>query len=143
MPLTREFKETLQARHRADRKSLAASGFRDVDHHSCAHPLDCRVSREVDVVAETTFTCPLEQSQQRRSFRSSSLPSDDDDDAAMMLRFRELDEVVAIAGHHKAIMLVSKLQDCGIRCLQRQHIAEPEDFVVQFSKQVGEIFGTS
>ena len=59
----------------------------------------------------------------------------------MMLRFRQLDEVVAIAGHHKAIMLISKLHDCGIRCLQRQHIAEPEDFVVQFSKQVGEIFG--
>ena len=36
-------------------------------------------------------------------------------------------------GEHKAIMLVSTLQDCGIRCPQRQHIAEPEDFVVQFS----------
>ena len=56
------------------------------------------LSGEVDVVAETAFTCSLEQAQQRRPFRSPCLASDDDDDAAMALRLSQLEEIVAVAG---------------------------------------------
>ena len=38
-------------------------------------------------------------------------------------------------------MLGSKCEDRGVGGLERQDIAEPEDFVVQFSEQVREIFG--
>ena len=96
---------------------------------------------EVDVVAETAFTCSLEQAQQRRPFRSPCLTSDDDDDAAMALRLSQLEEVVAVAGRQETIVLCSKCEDRGIGGLERQNIAEPKDFVVQFSEQVGEIFG--
>lgn len=58
---------------------------------------------EVDVVAETAFTCSLEQAQQHRPFRSPCLASDDDDDAAMALRLSQLEEVVAGAGRQKTI----------------------------------------
>ena len=59
----------------------------------------------------------------------------------MTLRLRQFDEVVTIAGHQQAIVFVSKVENRGIRGLNLQHIAQPENLVIQFSEQVGEIVG--
>ena len=59
----------------------------------------------------------------------------------MALRLSQLEEVVAVAGRQETIVLGSKCENRGVGGLEFQDIAEPEDFVVQFSEQVSEIVG--
>jgi hypothetical protein len=106
--------------------------------HACSCFLDGSVSSEVDVVAEAAFAGPLEQPQQRRPFRSPCLASDDHDNPATTLRLRQLDEVVAVAGQQETLVFVSKCEAGRISFLQRQDIAQPEDFVIEFSERTGE-----
>jgi hypothetical protein len=90
------------------------------------------------------FLTPL--SPARSSSRSSAALSAarvlrlmDDNDAAMTLRLRQVNQVLTIAGHQQAIVFVSEVEDRGIRGLHRQHVAQPENLMIQFSEQVAEI----
>src|SRR6516225_8753992 len=103
--------------------------------------MDGCYSGEVDVVAEARFACLFEQPQQRRSFCSACLAPDDDDDAAMWLGSGELEEVVTIARHQQAIVLVRKLENSWIGGVRREDVAQANDVMVQFSEQVREILG--
>ena len=53
-------------------------------------------------------------------------------DAVMRLAFRQVDEVVAVAGHQKTTVLLCKLEDNEIFGLLLEHIAEARDFVAEF-----------
>ena len=92
---------------------------------------------------EPAFASPVEQPQQRHSFRRPGLAPDDDDDAAVWLRFGEVDEVVTVAGHQQTIVVVSKLQNGGIGGLCREDVTEAHDFVMEFSEQVVRSSGKS
>jgi len=57
----------------------------------------------------------------------------------MGLALGQLDEVVTVAGHHQASVVVRELQDERIGRLAGKHLAEPQDFVTELTKQVAEI----
>ena len=50
----------------------------------------------------------------------------------MKLPFRQLDEVVAIAGHQKTTVFVGELEDGRIDGLLWEHIPQAQDFVAEF-----------
>lgn len=66
---------------------------------------------------------------------AESLTPDENDDAMMGLSLGQLDEVVTVAGHHQAVMVVRELQDERIGRLQRKHIAQPQEFVAGLSNK--------
>jgi hypothetical protein len=101
----------------------------------------CCGSSKVDVPPEAGFIGPFKQEEQRRPLGCASPAPDDDDDPVMGLSLRQFDEVVTIAGHHQAIVIVRELQDERIGRFPRKHIAQPQDFVTELSKQVDEILG--
>ena len=49
----------------------------------------------------------------------------------MRLAFRQVDEVVAVAGHQKTTVFLCKLEDNEIFGLLLEHIAEARDFVAE------------
>jgi hypothetical protein len=62
----------------------------------------------------------------------AGLSPDEDDDAVVRLAFRQVDEVVAVAGHQKTTVFLGKLEDDEIVGLLLEHIAEARDFVPEF-----------
>lgn len=52
----------------------------------------------------------------------------------MGLSLGQLDEVVTVAGHDQAIVVVRELQDERVDRLPRKHIAQSQDFVAELSK---------
>ncbi len=50
----------------------------------------------------------------------------------MRLAFRQVDEIVAIAGHRKTTVFLCTLEDDEIFGLLLEHIAEARDFVAEF-----------
>jgi hypothetical protein len=104
-------------------------------------PTRLLASGEVDVVAETVLARPFEQPQQRRSLLSARFASDDHDDSSMRLTLGELQEIVTIASHQHAVVLVRKLNDGLIGSFRRKDLAQTNDFMVEFSEQVREILG--
>jgi len=89
-------------------------------------------SRKVDVVLEASFAGAFQQTKQRRSLCRAGPAPDDDDDAVMRLAFRQVDEVVAVAGHQKTTVFLCKLEDNEIFGFLLEHIAEARDFVAEF-----------
>ena len=83
-------------------------------------------------VLEASFAGAFQQTKQRRSLCRAGPAPDDDDDAVMRLAFRQVDEVVAVAGHQKTTVFLCKLEDNEIFGLLLEHIAKARDFVAEF-----------
>jgi len=98
-------------------------------------------SGEVDVALESSITGAFQQSKQRRALSRPGPTPDDDDDTVMRLALRQSNEVVPVAGHQDAPVVVRGLEDHRVGGVLRQEIAYAHDIVTEFAEQVAEILG--
>jgi hypothetical protein len=68
-------------------------------------------SGEVDVALESSITGAFQQSKQHRALSRPGPTPDDDDDTEMRLALRQSNEVVPVAGHQDAPVVVRGLED--------------------------------
>jgi hypothetical protein len=97
-------------------------------------------SGEIDVIAEPTVARALEQPQQCCSFGGPRLAPDDHNDPAMRLGLREFQEVVAVAREQQTIVVAGELENGRIDDFRGEHVAQTDNFVVEFLQQVRQIF---
>jgi hypothetical protein len=68
-------------------------------------------SGEIDIALEARLTGAFQQPKQRRALSRPGPAPDDDDDTAMGLALGQSNEIVPVAGHEDAAVVVRSLED--------------------------------